>query len=194
MWEDGPGGDERRRRTWLVRTRVKLVASVETRSQVTMLGPTVVQPCVWLGSVTWYARAEAARAARARTVRMMKGCKGGRKRGLQGRRARRRRRSKGRKERGDVEDAGVKREGSGMLTGSGLKRTRTGRDGGHPSPARRRTWLDPRSHSPQREHSHTEAGVENIRIMSQNIGTLARRNMSSASTIRLNPKWTSPRP
>ena len=39
MWEDGPGGDEGRRRTWLVRTRVKLVASVETRSQMTMLGP-----------------------------------------------------------------------------------------------------------------------------------------------------------
>ena len=142
-------------RTWLVRTRVKLVVSVETRSQVTMLGPTVVQPCVWLGSVTWYASAEAASAASARTVRMMKGCKGGGKRVLQGRRARRGR-SEGRKERGDVEDAGVKRGGCWALAGSGLKRRKTGRDGGHPSPARRHTWLDPRSHSPQRRREHTQ--------------------------------------
>lgn len=162
---------------------MKLVVSVETRSQVTTLGPTVVQPCVWLGSVTWYASAEAASAASARTVRMMKGCKGGGKRVLQGRRARRGR-SEGRKERGDVEDAGVKRGGCWALAGSGLKRRKTGRDGGHPSPARRRTWLDPPRNA-----------VENIRSLHQVTKhcILARRNMSSASTFRLDAKWTSPR-
>ena len=91
----------------------------------------------------------------------------------------------GRKERGDVEDAGVKRGGCWALAGSGLKRRKTGRDGGHPSPARRRTWLDPPRNA-----------VENIRSLHQVTKhcILARRNMSSASTFRLDAKWTSPRP
>ena len=49
---------------------MKLAASVETFVQATTLGPLVVQPVAASGSVTVYARAEAAKARRAKAERM----------------------------------------------------------------------------------------------------------------------------
>lgn len=50
---------------------VKLVGSVETLVQETVLGPAVVQPVAFVGLVTWYAKAEVANATIAKKVRML---------------------------------------------------------------------------------------------------------------------------
>lgn len=50
---------------------MKLVASLETLLQETVLGPAVVQPVAFVGLVTWYAKAEVASATMAKKDRML---------------------------------------------------------------------------------------------------------------------------